>query len=148
MNQTIAKLVAVSLVTWTALFVAGCAKHADFVELRDHLATMSKSQDQDQKRLDALQRRMESMERVRDGEPTKLKLDELSSRLQKIEARMAKLEEGAVAITQPKAELVPVDPTRSSKLPKPVALRGRSIFCSCRLATGSSTAVENTIHFR
>ena len=52
--------------------LAGCAKHADFVELRDHLATVAKSQDQDQKRLDALQRRLDSLERVRDGEPSKM----------------------------------------------------------------------------
>ncbi len=50
------------------LWLAGCAKHADFVELRDHLATVSKSQDQDQKRLDALQRRVESLERMKDSE--------------------------------------------------------------------------------
>jgi tol-pal system protein YbgF len=118
-KQTIAKIIGVSLVSWMAFLVTGCAKHADFVELRDHLATMSKSQDQDQKRLNALQRRMESIERVRDGEPTKLKLDELSTRLQKLEVRMTKLEEGSVPITQPKSEPVLVDPTRSSKLPKP-----------------------------
>ena len=94
MNRTIIKLIGVSLVAWTGFLLAGCAKHADFVELRDHLATMSKSQDQDQKRLDALQRRMESIERIRDAEPTRLKLDELSARLQKVEARMAKLDLG------------------------------------------------------
>ncbi len=38
------------------LWLAGCANHADFVELRDHLSTVSKSQEQDQKRLCALQR--------------------------------------------------------------------------------------------
>jgi hypothetical protein len=64
--------------------VAGCAKHADFVELRDHLSTVSKSQDQDQKRLDALQRRMDTLERVKDGEPSKGKFDDLNGRLQKL----------------------------------------------------------------
>ena len=66
--------------------IAGCAKHADFVELRDHLATVAKSQDQDQRRLDALQRRMDSLERVKDAEPSKAKLDDLSARMQKLEA--------------------------------------------------------------
>ena len=53
----------VVLMAGSVLWLAGCAKHADFVEMRDHLATVSKSQDQDQKRLDALQRRLESLER-------------------------------------------------------------------------------------
>ena len=52
--------------------------------MRDHLATVSKSQDQDQKRLDALQRRMDTLERVKDAEPSKTKLDDLHSRLQKL----------------------------------------------------------------
>src|SRR5207344_735927 len=74
------------------LWLAGCANHADFVELRDHLATVSKSQEQDQKRLDALQRRLESLERGKDSESARPKLDpkfdELSARIQKLENRM------------------------------------------------------------
>ncbi len=69
------------------------------MELRDHLATVSKSQDQDQKRLDALQRRMESLERIKDVEPSKPKLDEAHGcALQKLEGRLAKLEETTVSI--------------------------------------------------
>ena len=78
--------------------IAGCAKHADFVELRDHLATVAKSQDQDQKRLDALQRRMDSLERVKDVEPSKAKLDDLSARMQKLEARLSKFDDSVVGI--------------------------------------------------
>ena len=119
MNNTIGRCIGMSFVAGMALIVSGCAKHADFIELRDHLATMSKSQDQDQKRLDALQRRMESIERVRDGESGKLKLDELSARLQKVESRMAKLEEGSLAIGQLKNEPAPIDTARVPKPSKP-----------------------------
>jgi hypothetical protein len=49
-----------------ALFLAGCAKHADFLEVRDQLATIGKTQDQEQKRMEALQRRLESLERVKE----------------------------------------------------------------------------------
>ena len=118
--ETITRLVGAGLVAGAAFLVAGCAKHADFVELRDHMATMAKSQDQDQKRLDALQRRMESLERVKDIEPTgKSKFDELSARLQKLEARVARLDEGSVAAVLPKSEPVPPDAARPVKPQKP-----------------------------
>jgi tol-pal system protein YbgF len=111
-TYSILRLTGAGLVTAAALAVAGCAKHADFVELRDHLATVSKSQEQDQKRLDALQRRMESLERVKDVEP-KPKLDELTTRLQKLESRLGKLEETTVASAVPKLE--PAAPTDSQR---------------------------------
>jgi TolA-binding protein len=95
------------LMAGTVLLLAGCAKHADFVELRDHLATVSKSQDQDQKRLDALQRRVESLERMKDTESTKPKLDEISARIQKLENRLAKPEETSSAPVAPRIEPTP-----------------------------------------
>ena len=109
--------------TGAVLLLAGCAKHADFVELRDHLATVSKSQDQDQKRLDALQRRLESLERVKDNESARPKLDpkfdELSARVQKLESRLAKPDEIAGVPVVPKVETMPADPARLSKPQKP-----------------------------
>src|SRR5205085_12440986 len=85
------------LVAGAMVWLAGCAKHADFAEMRDHLAIVSKSQDQDQKRLDALQRRLESLERVKDGESFRQKLDpkydELSARIQRVEGRLARIDE-------------------------------------------------------
>ena len=99
------------------LLLAGCAKHADFVELRDHLATVSKSQEQDQKRLDALQRRLESLERRKDSESVRPKLDpkfdELSARIQKLESRLAKPDETLGIPVVPKFEPSQVDPARS-----------------------------------
>ena len=111
------------LITGAVLLLAGCAKHADFVELRDHLATVSKSQDQDQKRLDALQRRLESLERVKDSESARQKLDpkfdELSARVQKLEGRLAKPDETVGIPVVPKVETIPGDLARLSKPQKP-----------------------------
>ena len=94
--------------------------HADFVEVRDHLSTVSKSQDQDQKRLDALQRRVESLERVKDTESARQKFDprfdDLSVRIQKLEGRLAKSEEGAGIPVAPRPEPSFGEQTR---LPKP-----------------------------
>jgi tol-pal system protein YbgF len=113
----------VVLLTGAVLLLGGCAKHADFVELRDHLATVSKSQDQDQKRLDALQRRLESLERVKDCESARPKLDpkfdELSARVQKLESRLAKADEIAGSPVVPKVETIPGDLARLPKPQKP-----------------------------
>jgi tol-pal system protein YbgF len=108
------------LMAGAMIWLAGCAKHADFAEMRDHLATVSKSQDQDQKRLDALQRRLESLERVKDGESFRQKFDpkydDLSARIQKIEGRLAKNDETLSAPVVPRTEPSQIDPAR---LPKP-----------------------------
>lgn len=80
-----------------SLFVSGCAKHADFLEVRDQVATIAKTQDQEQKRFEAIQRRVESLERVREPEGGKIRLDEATARLQKLEARLAKIEETQIA---------------------------------------------------
>jgi len=107
------------------LWLAGCANHADFVELRDHLATVSKSQDQDQKRLDALQRRLESLERAKDSESARPKLDskfdELSARIQRLEGRSAKPDETLGIPVAPKMEPSQVDLARPSKPQKPAS---------------------------
>lgn len=139
MTYHVVQFIGAGLVTAASLAVSGCAKHADFVELRDHLATVSKSQDQDQKRLDALQRRLESLERVKDVEPTKPKLEEFTARLQKLEGRLAKLEEGGtVASAMPKPEPVPVDPARTVKPQKPGASEGTSIIPNVPAITPTS----------
>ncbi len=107
------------LLMGATLWLAGCANHADFVELRDHLATVSKSQDQDQKRLDALQRRLESLERMKDSESVRQKpdprLDELSAKVQKLEYRLAKSDEIMGIPIVPKIEPSQVDPSRPPK---------------------------------
>jgi tol-pal system protein YbgF len=115
------------LMSGVMLWLGGCAKHADFVEMRDQLATVSKSQDQDQKRLDALQRRLESLERAKDSESARQKLDpkldskldELSTRVQRLEGRLAKSDEAMGIPVVPKMEPVPGDLARPSKPQKP-----------------------------
>lgn len=98
------------------LVAIGCAKHADFVDLRDRLVTVSKTQDQDHQRLDAMQRRLESVERVKDVESAKLRFDDFSLRLQRLESRIAKLEEPQQTA---KVEPTPVEPGRQAKPQKP-----------------------------
>ena len=93
----------------------GCAKHADFIEVRDQLATIARSQEQDHQRVDAVLRRMESVERAKDAESGKPRVDEIAARLQRIENRLAKLEDTA---SQPQ---VKQDPMPSDlRIPRPV----------------------------
>ena len=107
------------------LLITGCAKHADFVEVRDQLSTIARSQDQDHQRVDAVVRRLESVERVKDVESGKSRADEMASRLQKLEARLAKLEE---TVGQPlaRADTPPSEP-RPSKPAKPSGSEGLTI---------------------
>ena len=99
------------------VLLTGCAKHADFVEVRDQLSTISRSQEQDHQRVDAVLRRLESVERVKDADPGRQRIDEVVTRLQKIETRLAKLEETA---GQPAARIDPAfSEPRVSKPVKP-----------------------------
>lgn len=87
MDTVIVPLI-VSVLTTTA-----CAKHTDFLEVREQLSMVSRTQERDHQRLDSVLRRIDSIERSKDAEPVRPRLDELSVRLQKIESRLAKLEE-------------------------------------------------------
>jgi len=87
------------LVVVPILTLAGCAKHADFVEVREQLSKLSKSQEQDHKRLEGIAVRLESVDRVKDLEPNKQRLSDASALLQKIESRLAKLEEAASQVS-------------------------------------------------
>jgi tol-pal system protein YbgF len=77
------------------LLFGGCAKHADFLEVRDQISTLSRSQEQDHQRVDAVLRRVESLERAKDADAGRQRYDEVAARLQKIEHRLARLEEAA-----------------------------------------------------
>jgi len=94
------------------LLLTGCAKHADFVEVREQLSTISRSQDQDHQRVDAIVRRLDSVERIKDVESGKSRIDDVSGRLQKIETRLAKLEE-TLGQSPAKLDAVPPDPRPS-----------------------------------
>jgi tol-pal system protein YbgF len=95
------------------LALAGCATHADFLDMREQLSTMSRSQEQDHQRVDAVSRRMDSMEHGKDTDLGKQRFDEMAARLQKIEGRLAKLEDTATQASA-KADL----PSPEHRLPK------------------------------
>ena len=106
------------------LILPGCAKHADFVELRDQLSTVSRSQEQDHQRVDAVLRRLESVERVKDVESGKPRVDELAARLQKLESKLAKLEDGA-GLASTRADVAVPDAPKATK-PSKSAGQGES----------------------
>ena len=110
--------------TWGVLastvLLIGCAKHADFLEMRNQLSTISRTQDQDHQRVDAVMRRLEVVERNKETDPAKPRFDDLTARFQKLESRLAKLEEAASqaaktdALTEPRASR-PVKQTPSAE---------------------------------
>lgn len=90
--------------------LVGCAKHADFLEIRNQLSTISRTQDQDHQRVDAVMRRLEAVEKSKETDPAKTRFEDLAARFQKLENRLAKLEEVASqasiksdSLTEPRA---------------------------------------------
>jgi tol-pal system protein YbgF len=87
------------LAVWPA---SGCARHADFVEMRGDLTRIMQTQDQINKREEAMQRRLQTLEAKLTGkvEGTKdatglpQRLDDLSFRIKELETKLAHLEEG------------------------------------------------------
>jgi tol-pal system protein YbgF len=77
---------------------AGCAKHADFVEVREDLRAVTKAQEQAQKQQEALLKRMQALEAKsggeagRDAAAGRAQTDELVERLKLAEGRLANLE--------------------------------------------------------
>lgn len=102
----------------TVLTLSGCAKHADFVEMRDQISTVSRSQEQDHQRVDAVLRRLESVERVKDVESGKLRVDDLASRIQKLESKLVKLED-SVGLSSSRSDATVSDAPKMTKLSKP-----------------------------
>ncbi len=98
----------------SALDFVGCARHADFIQARNQLSAIARTQEQDRQRMDAVMRRMEAIEKIKDPEASKPRFDELSARFQKMENRLAKLEETA------SRSAVKVDPPTESRAVKPV----------------------------
>ena len=102
------------------LLLSGCAKHADFLEIREQMSIIAKTQDQEQKRFEAMQRRLESLERVREPEGGKLRLDDAQARLQKLEGRLAKIEEAQLAqAASMRSDLAIAEATRQARVTKP-----------------------------
>ncbi|MGE3978326.1 MAG: tol-pal system protein YbgF [Nitrospira sp.] len=94
------------LLASTLVFV-GCAKHADFLEMRNQISTISRTQDQDHQRVDAVMRRLETVERSKDTDSGKPRSDDLAARFQKLESRLARLEEAGQASAKSDASTEP-----------------------------------------
>jgi tol-pal system protein YbgF len=108
---------------------AGCAKHSDFVEMKEEMGALVKAQDQTQKFQDTIQRRLQALEggkpiqseeasRVPDG--MQQRIQDLSARLNELDGRLARFEEsqsshGAGAMKSEE----PSRPSRSTRLPEP-----------------------------
>jgi tol-pal system protein YbgF len=99
-----------------AMFVDGCARHADFVVIRDQLSALSRTQDQDHQRVDTVMRRLEAMEKSKETEVSKPRVEDPAARVQKLENRLAKLEETA---SQMSAKLDSSAESRMAKSIKP-----------------------------
>ena len=107
-----------------ALVHDGCAKHADFVDLRQEVHTVARSQEQAHKREEAMQRRLQALETAKESSPDRQRLDELAARLKNLEARMARFEDVQQSQSAPltKPESPSGEPSRQSKpakLPPP-----------------------------
>ncbi len=80
------------------LTITGCAKHADFIEVREDLRVVTKSQEQAHKQQEALQKRLQALESKlggdvgKDAAASKPQTDEWLDRLKLVEGRLANLE--------------------------------------------------------
>ncbi len=113
------------------LAAAGCAKHADFVEVREDLRTVTKAQEQAHKQQEALQKRLQAVETKlgtpageagKDAAALKPQVEDLAARL--------KLAEGRVANLESAFRSVPVKPEgaadESPRQSKPAAMAPRA----------------------
>jgi len=114
---------------------AGCAKHADFVELREDLRAVIKSQEQAQKQQQVVLRRLQDVESKaggdagKDAAASRAQTDELQERLKLVEGRLASLE-GSLRTIPAKPEGAVEESSRQSKpaaitpRPEPTPLPG------------------------
>jgi len=108
-------MVAIVLLAFVPMLtLVGCATHADFLDMREQLSTVSRSQEQDHHRVDAISRRMDSIERVKDADPGKQRIEDVIARLQKVESRLTKLEDTPIQVSAKATEQLSPDP----RLPK------------------------------
>lgn len=86
-----------SLSCLLVLALPGCAKHADFVEMRQDLSALQKLYDQDHKRQEVMQRRLQALEakigvKPVQGDDTLKALEALPQRVQDLTARIKDME--------------------------------------------------------
>lgn len=105
------------------MVLAGCAKHADFVEVREDLRAVTRSQEQAHKQQEALQKRLQTVEAklgtpageaVKDAAALKQQVEDLTARLKLAEGRVANLE-SAFRSVPVKPESTADEPPRQSK---------------------------------
>jgi exonuclease VII small subunit len=99
------------------------------------MSIIARTQDQEQKRFEAMQRRLESLERVREPEGGKLRLDDALARLQKLEGRLAKIEETQFAqAASIRSDLALAEANRQARISKPSGpmLTLRPSYRECR----------------
>lgn len=89
--------IALACLSWLPMAPLGCAKHADFVEMREELALTQKRQDTLQQRLLTLEHKPEAGKAdiegaLQDMQRARQKLEDLTIRFQDLEARLARLE--------------------------------------------------------
>jgi tol-pal system protein YbgF len=114
------------------VLIAGCASHADFVALQDEVSRLTRGQDQDNKRDESLQRRLQALEggrppgktSVEDIDMLQQRVAEVSARLRELEGRLARLEEGGHA----GASEVPTEAPRHTKPARPSVPQGGPVI--------------------
>jgi len=130
-----AKKVSTALATLIGLsalasLATGCAKHADFLEMREELHAVVRAQNQTGKQQDALQRRLQVLETRLEAKPGAKpaspgeagkeavgegqRLEDLKARLADLERRLAYLEDTQHACLS-KPDGTPREPSRQSK---------------------------------
>ncbi|MGE0470046.1 MAG: tol-pal system protein YbgF [Nitrospira sp.] len=105
--------------------LVGCARHADFLEARNQLSAVARTQEQDRQRVDVVMRRLEAIEKLKDPEATKARFDDFSTRFQKMENRLAKLEDAtnrsSAKVDHP-VEPRPIKPVKTTPSAESVAI--------------------------
>ncbi|HET8579810.1 MAG TPA: tol-pal system protein YbgF [Nitrospiraceae bacterium] len=123
-NGLSSSLPALTVLVVLALVQDGCAKHSDFVDMRQELRAMARSQEEAQKRERDTQRRLQALEVTKESSPDRQRLDELSGRLKSLEARISRFEDiqQSQSPSSLRPDSLPGEPSRQSKpakLPPP-----------------------------
>lgn len=144
MNQAPSAMPVLSLVVLASgwLLLGGCASHADFVKTQEQVRAVAKLHEQDRQRDEELQKRLQAVEAKsgkgpaadqtvkslpKDVEALRQQLEELTDRLNDLDRRVARLQDGQYVAPMPapaKPEPMPPsnEPSRQSKparLPEP-----------------------------
>lgn len=105
--------------------VSGCAKHGDFIEIKEQVGNLGRAQEQLQKRQDALQRHVEggkagfTEQAVSRGPDPVIhqRVQELTSRVNELEGRLSRMENVASQATVKTEESM--RPSKSAHVPEP-----------------------------